>query len=54
MQLTAETAEIAEVKKNCLKIFSAFLRELGGELFSFIFRSDRPSAGGTPETRSNN
>jgi hypothetical protein len=41
-QLTAETAEIAEIRKNCKKIPSAFLCELGREIFSFIFGSDRP------------
>ena len=34
--LTAESAEIAELKKNCMQICSAFLCELGGEILSFI------------------
>jgi hypothetical protein len=30
VQLTAETAEIAEIRKDCMRIPSAFLCELGG------------------------
>ena len=40
-RLTAETAEIAEIRKNCMRIPSAFLCELCGEISSFILRSDR-------------
>ena len=32
------TAETAEIRKNCMRILSAFLCELGGESLSFIFR----------------
>jgi len=42
IRLTAETAEIAEIRKNYTRIPSAFLCELGGELLSFVFRLDRP------------
>jgi hypothetical protein len=35
-RLTAETAEIAEITKNCMRIASAFLCELGGEILSFF------------------
>jgi len=38
---TAEIAEIAEIKKNFMKIPSAFLCELSGPILSFIFRSNR-------------
>jgi hypothetical protein len=37
-----QTAEIAELKKNWMKIPSAFLRELSGEISSFIFPSSWP------------
>ena len=40
-RLTAETAEIAEIRKNCMRIPSAFLCELCSEISSFILRSDR-------------
>jgi hypothetical protein len=52
-RLTAETAEIAETKKNCMRVPSAFLCELGGEILSLIFRSNRSvfwtAAGLNPE-----
>jgi hypothetical protein len=40
-RLTAETAEIAEMRKNCMRIPSAFLCELGGEILSFILRFEK-------------
>jgi len=53
-QLTAETAEIAEIKNNFMRIPSAFLCELGGEIL-VSFRSNRPlfrtAAPLTPDTR---
>jgi hypothetical protein len=43
IQLTIRrTAEIAEIKKNCIRIPSAFLCEPGGEIIGFVLRSNRP------------